>query len=358
MHLRTIRFQYFRNLEPATFVPEARFTVLSGNNGQGKTNFLEAIYLVATLRSFRTTHLQELQAWGEEETRVTAEAVRGGLERTYDVILRPGKKQVLLDGKVPHALSEYFGGMNVVLFAPEDLRILRGNPSGRRRFLDRAVFNRHVTFLDEAQRYAHVLKQRNTLLKQGGADDVLDVYDQQLAAYGERIDAARRRTLAELEPRFVAAFAAISQSGVAAAVRYEAPERPPGTLLLELTASRGRDRLRRHTGAGPHTDDLAFFLDGKDARAFASQGQLRALILAWKAAEMTLLVDVRGDAPLLLLDDVSSELDPLRNQYLFDLLHQIDCQCFVTTTHARYVLVVENRKDYQVVSGTIRPFTN
>ncbi len=358
MFLRTLRFQNFRNLAPATFVPEARFTVLSGDNGQGKTNFLEAIYFVATLRSFRTTHVHELLAWDAEEALVTAGAVRGGLERRYDVVLRPGKKHVLLDGKAPHGLGEYFGGMNVVLFAPEDLRILRGSPAGRRRFLDRAVFNRHVTFLDEAQRYAHVLKQRNTLLKQGGADAVLDVYDEQLAAYGERVDAARRRTLEEMAPRFVTAFAAISQSGVAAGVGYAAPERPPGSLLAELTAGRARDRLRRHTGAGPHTDDVIFTLDGKDARAFASQGQLRALILAWKAAEMMLLVAVRGDAPVLLLDDVSSELDPLRNQYLFDLLHQIDCQCFVTTTHPRYVLVAENRKDYQVLDGTIRPFTN
>ncbi|HKA86285.1 MAG TPA: DNA replication/repair protein RecF [Haliangiales bacterium] len=358
MFLRTLRLQNLRNLEPATFVPEARFTVLWGDNGQGKTNFLEAIYLVATLRSFRTTHLPNLVAWGAEEAHVAAEADRGGLERRYDVILRPGKKQVLLDGKTPQSLGEYFGGMNVVTFAPEDLRVLRGTPSGRRRFLDRAVFNRHVTFLEDAQRYAHVLRQRNTLLKQGGADAVLDVYDEQLAAHGERVDAARRRTLDELAPRFAAAFAAISRSGLAAAVRYDAPPRPPGSLLAELGAGRARDRLRRHTGVGPHTDDLVFSLDGRDARAFASQGQLRALVLAWKAAEMSLLVEVRGDAPLLLLDDVSSELDPLRNQYLFDLLHEIDCQCFVTTTHPRHVLVADNRKDYQVVNGTIRPFTN
>jgi DNA replication and repair protein RecF len=358
LFVRTLRFHHVRNLAPATFEPEARFTVVSGDNGQGKTNFLEAIYFLATLRSFRTTHLADLIAWDADEATVSADAERGGLTRRYDVSLRPGKKEVLLDGKTPQSLGEYFGGMNVVLFAPEDLRILRGNPAGRRRFLDRAVFNRHVAFLDDAQRYAHVLKQRNMLLKQGGRDELLDVYDPQLAEYGERVDGWRRRTLVELAPRFEAAFAAISQSGVAAAVRYDAPDRPPGALLAELDGTRARDRLRRHTGVGPHTDDLVFTLDGKDARAFASQGQLRALILAWKAAEVTLLVDVRGDAPLLLLDDVSSELDPLRNQYLFDLLLEIECQCFVTTTHPRYVVVAQNRMDYQMVKGVIRPFTN
>ena len=357
MRLRALRVQSFRNLYPTTFVPEARFSVFWGDNGHGKTNLLEAIYLVGTLRSFRTTQLGELIAWGEEEATAEAAAVRDDLERRHEVVLRPGRKQVRLDGKTPRTLSDYFGDFNVVLFAPEDLRILRGGPGGRRRFLDRGVFNRHVTFLEDAQRYGHVLKQRNSVLKKGGGEDLLDVYDEQLAAYGERIDGARRRYLAELSPRFEAAFEAISQSGVRAELRYEAPERPAGALVAELRAGRARDQHRRHTGAGPHTDDLAFLLSDKDARAFASQGQLRALVLAWKAAEMTLLVDTRGDAPLLLLDDVSSELDPLRNQYLFELLLRIDCQCFVTTTHPGHVLISENRQDYQIVNGQIRPFT-
>jgi DNA replication and repair protein RecF len=158
--VRALHVHSFRNLAPLVLEPSPHFNVLSGDNGQGKTNVLEAIYLVGTLRSFRTQHAQEMIRWGEVEARVSARVERQGLERVYEIQLAPRRRQVKLDGKTPRSLGDYFGDINVVLFAPEDLRVPRGSPAGRRRFLDRSVFNRDVGYLAAAQTYARVLKSR------------------------------------------------------------------------------------------------------------------------------------------------------------------------------------------------------
>jgi DNA replication and repair protein RecF len=361
--LRALQVVGFRNLAQTTLVPSPRFNVISGENGQGKTNLLEAVYLAGTLRSFRTTTTQDLIGWDAKEAHVAARVVRNELERVYEIDLAAGRKVARLDGKTPRSLSDYFGAFNVVLFAPEDLRVARGSPSGRRRFLDRSVFNRSVTFLSDAQRYAKVLKNRNVLLRSPTPKaDLLDVYDVQLAEVGARILLARLRYLDELRPRFAAAYEAITQTGLVPAMRYESTlafEAADGDelharLRSALEDSRRRDLARRQTTVGPHVDDIVFLLGDHEARAFASQGQLRALVLAWKTAEIELLRALHGDAPILLLDDVSSELDAKRNAYLFDFLDRIDCQCFVTTTHPRHVRVSQNRQDFQIVEGVLQ----
>jgi DNA replication and repair protein RecF len=304
------------------------------------------------LRSFRTTHLTELVRFGAAAATVKARVERGQLERVYEVRLEGGRKHVRLDGKTPRSLGDYFGEFNVVLFAPEDLRVPRGSPGGRRRFLDRTVFNRHPEFLGEAQGYQRVLKSRNQLLREGRHDEqLLAVYDEQLATLGARIVGRRRELLAELAPGYAAAWEAITRSGLTAALEYQGGAED---LAAEIAASRARDLARKQTSVGPHVHDVDFQLDGRSARSFASQGQLRALVLAWKTAEMRLLQQVHRDAPILLLDDVSSELDPARNRYLFDFLEETANQCFVTTTHPRHVLAAENRKDFQVVDGEVR----
>jgi len=362
--LQALQLQGFRNLAPTVLTPGTGFNVFVGDNGQGKTNLLEAIYLAGTLRSFRTSHTAEMIVHGGDEALVRARVERGGLERLYELRLQPRRKETRLDGKVPRTLSEYFGDFNVVLFAPEDLRVPRGNPQGRRRFLDRSVFNREPSFLADAQRYARALKSRNALLRADRVDDAqLDAYDAELRRTGARILRSRRRYLGEFADMFAEAYESITHSGLAAELVYEAPE----ALLAAgddeqalsyqlggaLAASRARDRARKLTSVGPHADDLAFVLGGQPAKAFASQGQLRALVLAWKTAEMRLLRARQGDAPVLLLDDVSSELDATRNRFLFDFLLGIECQCFVTTTHEKHVVVSDNRLDFRVVAGQV-----
>lgn len=296
---------------------------------------------------------------------------RGGSVRTYEVTLSPGGRQARLDGKAVRPAARYFGGFQVVLFAPEDLTVARGAPADRRAFLDRAVFQRAPEYLGEAQDYDKVLRSRNAVLRAnqrgGGARDtagLLAVYDQKLAELGARRVHRRSQLVRELAPRLRAAFASISRSGLEADARYAPSWTPAGVELADeaelaaalaqaLAAARPADVARGATTVGPHRDDLELALDGRAAAAFASQGQLRALVLAWKIAELELLTDSHGEAPILLLDDVSSELDPQRNEYLFEFLRLKKTQCAITTTHPRHVLASEPRVDFELSSGIV-----
>jgi DNA replication and repair protein RecF len=290
--------------------------------------------------------------------------------RTYELALTPGGRQVRLDGKAVRPASRYFGGFQVVLFAPEDLTVARGAPAERRSFLDRAVFQRTPEYLGEAQDYDRVLRSRNAVLRarhSSGPRDaagLLAVYDQKLAELGGRRVHRRRRLVEELSPRLRAAFAAISRTDLEASARYAPAWLPAGAdlndeaslvqgLAAALAQARPADLARAVTTVGPHRDDLELTLGGRSAGAFASQGQLRALILAWKIAELELLTETHGEAPILLLDDVSSELDPQRNEYLFDFLRSKKTQVAITTTHPRHVLASSPRVDYEVHSGDV-----
>ncbi len=370
MLLRSLRLTSVRNLAPLTLQPAPRFNVLYGDNGQGKTNLLEAIYAIGTLRSFRTQRLAELIAFGAEGAHLVASVMRDEMERVCEVTLRPRSRVVRLDGKAARPISKYFGQFNVVLFAPEDLQVPRGSPADRRRFLDRAVFNHSMTHLDQVRSYDRVLKNRNALLRNlegqrrpSGPDaELLTVLDQQLAHWGARLIDARRRLLDAMRPRFQVAFESITRTGATTDVEYltadelasagSAAELEEGLQAL-LVQRRSVDIARSATTVGPHRDDLRFLFQDKSASAFASQGQLRALVLAWKTAELELLARIHGESPILLLDDVSSELDPDRNRYLFDFLRDRDSQCFITTTHPKHVLLTRDRVDYQVDSGVI-----
>jgi DNA replication and repair protein RecF len=366
--LKALKLNCVRNLEPVTLEPGPRFNVFYGDNGQGKTNLLEAIYVTGALRSFRTQRLADLIAFGREEAYLAARVAREGMERVYELTLKPRSRKVRLDGKTVRPISKYFGDFNVVLFAPEDLLVPRGSPSDRRRFLDRCVFNRNADYLGQVQAYDKVIKNRNALLRQigdppppPGWQTLLDVFDQQVAELGARVVTARRAFVKEVLPRFRAAFEAITKSGIEVEVAYVVPEELRGEspdevaigLAELLESARRRDMARMTTSVGPHRDDLSFLFGGHAASAFASQGQLRALVLAWKTAEMDLLADSHGEAPILLLDDVSSELDSTRNEFLFDFLRSRDNQCFISTTHPKHVLLDADRRDFEVSSGRV-----
>lgn len=356
-----------RNLATLVIQPAPRFNVFHGDNGQGKTNLLETIYVVGALRSFRTQRLSELIAFGGKEAYIGARIERGGLERVYELTQMTRSRRVRLDGKTVRPISKYFGDFNVVLFAPEDLQVPRGSPSMRRRFLDRAVFNRRTTYLTDVQAYEKIVRSRNALLRDLGAGkrltEVLGVFDAQLAELGARLIASRVGFLDAIRDRFCAAFEAITQTGLGIDVRYHTSQelgehRADATALtpalLDLvTRSRARDIARGVTSIGPHRDDIRFELDGREASSFASQGQLRAMVLAWKTAEMDLMEADHGEPPILLLDDVSSELDPTRNEYLFEYLKSRRGQCFITTTHPTYVLLKTDRVDYEVKAGEV-----
>lgn len=378
MLIRAVTSEGFRNLGPLTLVPHPRFNVLSGGNGQGKTNLLEAVYLLATLRSFRTSRLEELVRFGGSAAALRARVEHRQLERQFgvDIELSPPRKQALCDGK-PARTSDYFGGFNVVLFAPEDLRLPKGPPAARRRFLDRAIWNTCPGFLDEVRTYDRVLRHRNAVLRnsrQPGqtpaqTEELLDVYEPKLAAAGAQLITRRRRYLEVLAPQVVEAFSAICGAEHAVALRYEPSLRAAlepaqarastdelANLLLEkLRQDRRRDLLRGFTHSGPHADDWVLDLAGRAAEQHASQGQTRALVLALKIAEIKHLARLLGDPPVLLLDDVSSELDAEKNGALFAFLQKSQNQVFISTTSPSHIQIPygDDRKDFAIAAGNI-----
>jgi DNA replication and repair protein RecF len=344
MRLESLSARDFRNLAEVDLRPSPRTTILIGQNGQGKTNLLEAIYLLATLKPLRAARLGELVRFGASRAEVAGGFLGPGGLRTVAVRIEQGGRTAFLDGKPQDNLEAYFEGLAAVCFSPDDLLLVKGGPEGRRRFLDRAAFNRWPAVLAEAREYVRALRARNAALR-GAPGDVEASFREPLVRAAARLLRRRRDLVAELAPRVRAAFAEISGPGApdallgyraAAGMRVDGDEGELAARLAEILAAReDRDREKGYTSAGPHMDDLVLALDGRGARTFGSQGQQRALVLALKIAEIENLRAAQGRPPLLLLDDVSSELDPAKNRYLLTYLAALPAQAFLTSTDRR-----------------------
>jgi DNA replication and repair protein RecF len=326
VRLLALRLRDFRNIEAADLEPGPRATVIVGPNGQGKTNLLEAVYLLATLKPLRTARLAELPRFGTKACRIEGAFELGSARRVVGVHIEDATRQALVDGKKVRDLDEYFGGVAVVAFTPDDLAVVKGGPEVRRRFVDRAVFNRFPAYLGESRTYARALKSRNRLLREETPPEVIEAFDEPLARAGARLVVRRRRVLEELVPRFQEVLGRLSSGQLVGKIKYAPPvaegaedEATVATRLLDELARRlPRDRERGYTSVGPHADHVTIQLQGRPARTYASQGQSRAVVLALKIAEIENLRETLGFQPLLLLDDVSSELDRQRNAQLMD----------------------------------------
>jgi DNA replication and repair protein RecF len=360
--VRQLRAAGWRNLQPLALAPSPRVTVFFGQNGQGKTNLLEAAFYLSEFRSFRTKTAAELTQWGAPITRLAAEIETAGLQRRIDVELGPGRKLVRVDGKPIRRDSAALRGIGVVVFVPEDLLLPRAAPSARRSFLDRAAYNADRLFYGEAVAFQKVLKSRNALLRKGGARPaLLETYDDELARTGARLVQRRRSLAAALAPRVRALFVALHAAlDVTIAYRSDpAVESASGEaeVVQALRAGLGRtlaaDLRRGFTGFGPHTDDLEINLDGRLVREHGSQGQVRSLVLALKLAELANLSDSLGEPPLLLLDDVASELDEVRRQRLFETIASTPGQTFISVTDRDLIPAIPGRVDFRVAAGEI-----
>jgi DNA replication and repair protein RecF len=344
LRVASLQIADFRNLAEVSLQPSPRTTILVGENGQGKTNLLEALFFLTTLKPLRAVRLVELVRFGSPQANVAADIDGPGGLRRLAVQVDPTGRTAWLDGKPQERLEGYFDGLAAVCFAPDDLLLVKGSPDGRRRFLDRAAFNRWPAVLAEARDYVRALRSRNAALRTA-APAVEESFREPLTRAGARLLVRRRDVVAELSPRVELAFREISG---ASAPPAQLAYRPAGSIDLDgterelaerfgaaLAARCDRDRERGFTSVGPHMDDLTLALGGRPARLYASQGQQRALVLALKIAEIENIRALLGRPPLLLLDDVSSELDPAKNRFLLAYLRSLDGQAFLTTTDAR-----------------------
>lgn len=372
MLVRALRLRHFRNLTSVDFTPNERFNIFDGANGQGKTNLLEALYLLSSVKSFRPQKSADLIEFGQTKAILEARVDRGGHERVVKIEVGERGKKVYLNNNPVRNLSDFFGTLNVVMFGPEDISLLKGSPSERRRFIDRAIFNAHPGYATDTMHYEEVLKQRNALLKQPSIDAaLLSVYDEQLIQYGAAIIKRRLDFIDEFRPVLARTFQSIFDDSFDADVAYEVrwlaePLVDPGEVFTDqleierqlasaLERTRFEERDRRHTLVGPHRDDLCATLQGRSVKNFASQGQNRAFVLAMKSAEITYLEERYHFAPILLLDDVSSELDRDRNRFLFDFLrNRMEGQVFITTTHRDFILLDQDVSVFHVTAGDVQ----
>jgi len=338
LRLKRLAASGFRNLEPLDLDTDARFVVLHGDNAQGKTNTVEAVYLLSTLRPLRARRYRELIRWGSDSAAVAGSVAHAGLERRYRIDLDERGRRVQLDGKTVADLSEYFEGIRAIAFTPRDVAIVGDAPKVRRGWIDRAAFTARPAHLEVVRAYRRVLDQMAAVLRGTSVDGaLLDVLEEQLANLGAEVVERRVRMLRELEPHIREVYAEIAGVRGKLALRYQTealgdtvPSRAQA-LRARLAARRADALERRRVLVGPQGDEVRIELDGKAARTFGSQGQVRSAVLALKLGELK-AAHARGDAPLFLLDDVSSELDAHRSRHLVALLEALGGQVFATTT--------------------------
>jgi DNA replication and repair protein RecF len=347
----------FRNLGRQAFAPAPRFNVIHGENGAGKSNVLEAIDYVATLESFRGARTDDLVELGSERALLEAKLDDEPLARVFRVELsKSAGRRLSIDGKRPRTRAVWRASFHAVLFHPGHLDLCTGRPEGRRAYLDGVLVQIDTTFASALATYERALRSRNRLLKALRVDKrAVTAFDAILADSGAVIGRARVRLLRDLAPEAERAFGEITDSALPLEVRY-APKVEPEVSALRSALERSyeRDLERKYTGPGPHADDLVFDVrDRALAKHHASQGQQRALVLALKIAELDVLTRFTRRVPLLLLDDVSSELDRGRNQRFFSRLEKLGGQVFLTTTHPEFIRLDQHRTDFRVSAGRI-----
>jgi len=356
IRLSQLRVRGFRNLQTQALDPGPRFNVIHGDNGQGKSNLLEAIDYLATLRSFRGARNDELIGDGEPSAEIAARVGAGSVPREYRIEFPRGRtRRVTVEGKRPRSNAAYFNTIQMVLFHPGDMDLTTGPPEARRAFLDRLLSQFDATYASTLAAYSKALRSRNRLLKSDSPDrSAIAAYDELLSSAGAVVGQARARLTQEIAPRVRSTFDSISGQGLALHMEY-APRVAPEVEALRaaLGDALQKDIARGFTADGPHADDVMFKLDDSRAKRFASQGQHRAIVLALKVSELYELEQRVGRVPILLLDDVSSELDRTRNRQLFSLLSQLGGQVFLTTTHPEFILLDTDRVDFRVEAGEL-----
>jgi DNA replication and repair protein RecF len=368
MNVTSLSLRNYRNYEQVDLNTDHRVNVFLGQNAQGKTNLLEAIYMIALTKSHRTSKDKELIRWNEDRAQIAASVERKYGDCRLQLELSAGGKKARINGLEQRKLSDYVGTLNVVLFAPEDLEIVKGSPGVRRRFLDMEIAQVHPSYLHSLSQYQKVLVQRNNFLKSGDAyksssEALLSVWNEQLAHYGSKIMLKRQSFITKLQSWAESIHSSITGGAEQLEIGYlpsvDVRDAQDETVLFErfmvkLSQAKEQELRRGATMVGPHRDDLSFSINGKDAYTFGSQGQQRTTALSLKLAEIELIQEETGDYPILLLDDVLSELDRHRQTQLIETFRS-KVQTFITTTGVEGIRLeaLDDVKLFYVKEGTV-----
>lgn len=308
--------------------------IFYGDNAQGKTNILEAVYLSGTTKSHRGTKDKDMIQFGANESHIETIVEKNGIKYQIDMHLKKNSPKGIAINKIPiRKASELFGIINIVFFSPEDLNIIKNGPGERRRFIDLELSQLDKVYLNNLSNYNRIVNQRNHLLKEidynKGALETLDIWDMQLIQYGNKIVERRQKFIEEINKIISNIHKKLTGNREDIKIVYEPSN---GALSFEqaLLKNKEKDLRIKSTSVGPHRDDIAFLVSDIDIRKYGSQGQQRTAALSLKLSEIELVKQSIHDTPVLLLDDVLSELDKHRQNYLLDSIH--DIQTLITCT--------------------------
>ena len=359
MYIESIELKNFRNYQDLQLDFDKGTNIFYGDNAQGKTNILESVYLCGTTKSHRGSKDKEIIRFGEEESHIRMMIRKDELSYKIDMHLRKNKaKGVAINGLPIKKARELFGIVNLVFFSPEDLGIIKNGPAERRRFMDMELSQLDKIYLSNLINYNKVVNQRNKLLKELSFKsseeklETLDIWDLQLVKYGTEVMKRRVGFVQELNEIIGGLHEKLSGGTEKLTIEYQ-PCVEETAFLDTVTKMRERDLRMKSTCFGPHKDDLIFFINGSEVKKYGSQGQQRTAALSLKLAEIELVKKVVKDTPVLLLDDVLSELDSNRQQFLLNSIGQI--QTVITCTgldefvNSQFAV----HKTFQIQNGTV-----
>ena len=357
MYIESVQLKNFRNYDSLELDLAQGTNIFYGNNAQGKTNILEALYLCGTTKSHKGSRDKDMIQFGKDESHIRMMVKRDELSYRIDMHLKKNKaKGVAINGLPIRKASELFGVVNLVFFSPEDLNIIKNGPGERRRFLDLELCQLDKIYLTDLASYNHIVNQRNKLLKdlsvQPSLKDTLDIWDIQMAEYGRKIIDKRSEFIKELNETVRKIHGNLTGGLEELNVIYE-PDCTAEKLESTICANRERDMRMRLTSEGPHRDDMCVMANGVDIRKYGSQGQQRTAALSLKLSEIYIVKRKIKDTPVLLLDDVLSELDSSRQNYLLESIHDIQTMITCTGLDDFISHQFQINKVFQVVQGTV-----
>ena len=364
MYVQSLELQNFRNYKNLNINFDIGTNILYGNNAQGKTNILESIYLLGTSKSHRSSKDKDMISFESDESHLKMTVIKNDVPVRIDMHLKKNRaKGIAINGIPIKKVSELFGIINVVFFSPEDLGIIKNGPAERRRFIDLELCQLDKMYVYNLMNYNKIINQRNQLLKDlnyyydKDLYNTLDIWDIQLADFGSKIITRRDSFIEELNEIIYGIHRNITNGKEELFIKYE-PNISGNNLYEELSKNRDKDIKYKTTSVGPHRDDISFFNKNMDIRKFGSQGQQRTAALSLKLSEIELVKSVIKDMPVLLLDDVLSELDSSRQSHLLNSLHNVQ----TVITYTGLDEFVQNRFSidnvYKVVEGTVERSNN
>ncbi len=355
MLIKEVQLEKFRNYENQTIELNENINVFYGKNAQGKTNILEAIYFCALGRSFRTYKENELIKFGNDTAKIIVKYYKENRDREVEIDLKRNEKKCIKLNKIKlNKNSELVGNINLILFSPDDIIMLKEGPSQRRKFLDILISQLKPKYLHELNEYNRVLEQRNAILKTRRLDTI-DIWNEQLASYSEKIFTYRKEYVEKLKEQIIQIHPKLTNELEKIDITYKTCFKNKNQFLELLKQKEDYDTMRGFTSEGMHRDDFEIFINETSLNAYGSQGQHKTAILSLKIGELMIVKEETGENPILLLDDITSELDTYRINSIFENINKY--QVFITCTDVNAILkydsLTKNIKLYNIEDGCI-----